>query len=868
MGTANQLSRNTKASYLRSCKSVHPIEASLQHPAKKRRVAVLTALPAAAASSASPLDLALPGFSSASVAAAATDMCATATKMTGSTAPSAVVPMVIPSQHDIIRELNHRGVYLFNKGDYENAWTFFHQALQYQHLGRSFPVAFDQVAPSFKRREQGSSGERKSVSSQVNTTTSSSSSTFTPSTPSSPSASSYIFQRMDFDEGMNIYTYVLELKVDSAGVAALVTQQDAVDATLLFNLAQTSRKLDQTDFALSMYQHALKALLPSWSLQTVAAAANAKPLTTGTGITTHLHSPWAYILVPLLHNLGQLAYYQKQVPKHKQRSHAENKSVCQHLNLSMVYYQTALSYCQSNDLSKAMTLNCLGVLYYHRCSSNYSNGMVVGSADENEENELITTQAMNCFQQALQLFSHRSSVAISIAMATTLNNIGRVMVQREDYPAALNYYQRALRIRRALLGPHHIDTAATAFNAGQSLHHLRQFDAALELYHEFWRVAQMVLHSNHRDIAIVLSAMAQIHQERKEYDQAYALYNKSLTIGRAALGNQHSEVAMLLNRLGNFYFEQAEYTKALKAYKEGLAIERKVLDKTHPNIIVTLSNIGEIYRQQEKYHSAIRLYSQAMALQKVRYGEVSSEVAGALNVIGLIHDQMGDTHSAVKVLQEALVMRRTILGDDHLDVSVTLTYLGTILYRRNIVTTALQLFTESLRIRQSKLGPDHRDVAFTLYNVGLCHQLQGNSAEAVVCFVETLRVETLVLGENHKDVTLTLFKLGEAYKADGDLKAALESFQRALRIERRLWQDSLSAATSESGNAADPASMARTLNEIGNVYMAQGHVDEMMDAYIESARLFRRAGLSIYSVHVSPALKLYAAGFHLSAAAA
>ena len=111
---------------------------------------------------------------------------------------------------------------------------------------------------------------------------------------------------------------------------------------------------------------------------------------------------------------------------------------------------------------------------------------------------------------------------------------------------------------------------------------------------------------------------------------------------------------------------------------------------------------------------------------------------------------------------------------------------------------------------------------------------------------------------------MILFKLREAYKADGDLNAALDSFLRALRVERRLRQDSLSAATSESGNAVDPASMACTFNEIGNVYMTQGRVDEIMDAFIELARRKRRAGLSMYS----GALKLYAKGFHSNAAAA
>jgi tetratricopeptide (TPR) repeat protein len=66
---------------------------------------------------------------------------------------------------------------------------------------------------------------------------------------------------------------------------------------------------------------------------------------------------------------------------------------------------------------------------------------------------------------------------------------------------------------------------------------------------------------------------------------------------------------------------------------------------------------------------------------------------------------------------------------------------------------------------------------------------------------------------------MTMYKLGEAYKANSDNDEALKYFQGALKIERStIGQD-------------DSATIARTLNEIGNIYLAKRNVIPMMEAF-------------------------------------
>jgi len=129
-----------------------------------------------------------------------------------------------------------------------------------------------------------------------------------------------------------------------------------------------------------------------------------------------------------------------------------------------------------------------------------------------------------------------------------------------------------------------------------------------------------------------------------------------------------------------------------------------------------------------------------------------------------------------------------------------------------------------------------------LYNIGNVQHHTGCYEEAIESYTETLRIEKLVFGEVHKDVAMTLFKLGEVNKSAGSIEDSLRYFEQSLSVERRL---------SSSPSTDDCAYMARVLSEIGNIHLFRGDVMPMMEAFNESSRLYREAGLDPNNVVVS-----------------
>jgi len=694
-------------------------------------------------------------------------------------------------------ELNEKANTLYIAGQYESALETLHRAERQRQKLVDLAQSESRYAQIYCQIVQNSLSDDRLLLSPLEDHASMLDRLNTPNDAAEDN-SYYIYQRSDFDEGMHFFEGMKKLDLDSFSVAD--TQSDSfqvcpvVEATITYNIGQVLHRLgDDLERAYTCYKDALG------MIQQASASSSLDD-----------------ILISILNNLGYLAY------------HRGNLNQAKGIYTQLYHHAKEVFGPQHSYVASA--LNCLGVLHYHS-KEKFHNAT---------DAESSFVAAMKCFKEALAILENLDSEN-DAARATIMNNCGRVHVQNNEFDQSLSYYESALRIRRDCLGMNSLDYAATCFNAGQSYHQKRDLDRAQYLYKEFLRVALMKFGRNHRDVAVVLSGMAQIAQEKHLYDEAEELYEESLSAGRGALGDDHTEIAMLLNRMGNFHFERERLEDALSCYRRGLAIEKKVLPLSHPNILVTLSNLGEICRQTQKWDEASEIYVEYIGILRRKHGiNDHADTSNVLQTLGLVEYHRGNSPLALQYLEDSLSMRRRLVGNDHIDVSTTLLNIADILSRRRNFTAASELLSEALRIRESTCGRNSREVAFVIYNIGLNHAARGRIEAAILNYSETLRIEKAVLGERHRDVAMTLFKLGEAHKAASNLDAALKSFEESVSILRGQADVTDRATPSRS----DQASIARTLNEIGNIHRSRGDIASMMEALNEASRLYSQAGLN------------------------
>jgi tetratricopeptide (TPR) repeat protein len=276
-----------------------------------------------------------------------------------------------------ITELNSQGISRYQQGDFGTASALFRKAVSLR-----MDTPFDVLAmPEMKKQKHGDNESVSICGCGV------------------PPPSSYIYQRMDFDEGMNVYADAVPVQADD--------HPQVVEATLLFNAGQARRKLNDMEEASQFYNRALKTFLSTSRETKVSSTRTVHP-----------------IIIPICHNLGQLAYRNGK------------------LREAITFYELALRHSReihgNDDISTGFSLNCLGVLYYHL------------STDKSDS-------AKSCFEEALRI-QDQVLGEDSLESATTHNNVGRVLVQKEEFTAALVHYEKALKIRKRL-GPDHIDYA-------------------------------------------------------------------------------------------------------------------------------------------------------------------------------------------------------------------------------------------------------------------------------------------------------------------------------------------------------------------------------------------------------------------------
>jgi tetratricopeptide (TPR) repeat protein len=204
-----------------------------------------------------------------------------------------------------------------------------------------------------------------------------------------------------------------------------------------------------------------------------------------------------------------------------------------------------------------------------------------------------------------------------------LNNLGTAAFDRADYPAAIDYFQRALAILRKKR------------------------------------------EKNHPDIATALNNLASAWRLSGQPDKAIDAFQQVLAILKTTLGEKHPHVAMTLNNLGTTYHDRGNYREALDNFEQALTISRETHGEKHPVVGAALNNIGSIRLAIGEPEGAIDYCKRALDIDIGTYGETHPEVAGKLNNIGAIYYKLGQIEKAKDYFERSREIYMKTVGPEH-----------------------------------------------------------------------------------------------------------------------------------------------------------------------------------------------------------
>jgi tetratricopeptide (TPR) repeat protein len=385
------------------------------------------------------------------------------------------------------------------------------------------------------------------------------------------------------------------------------------------------------------------------------------------------------------------------------------------------------------------------------------------------------------------------SVAISAKMlgpdhldtAASLNNLAVLYRDQGRYAEAEPLFRRALAIHEKALGPDHPNTSANLGNLALLYCNQGRYADAEPLHFRALAIREKALGPDHPNTATSLNNLALLYDSQGRYAEAEPLFCRAVVIRERALGPNHPDTATSLSNLAGLYRDQGRYTEAEPLYQRALAIREKALGPDHPDTAQNLNNLAVLYRSQGRYAEAEPLYRRTLAICERALGPVHPHTATSLNNLAEIYCDQGRHAEAEPLYRRALTISEKALGPVHPDTAQSLNSLAALCYDQGRYAEAEPLFRRALDIREKALGPVHPDTAQSLNNLALLYRDQGRYAEAQPLLRRALTISEKALGPDHPSTATSLSSLAALYYNQGRYAEAEPLFRRALAISER-----------------------------------------------------------------------------------
>ena len=257
-----------------------------------------------------------------------------------------------------------------------------------------------------------------------------------------------------------------------------------------------------------------------------------------------------------------------------------------------------------------------------------------------------------------------------------------------DNAASQRLDTQALAIRTRLLGPGHLDTAASMSNLG-----LTQVNVG-------------------------------------EYGEGRALLARALPIQMAFLGPEHPEIGKHLANFSVALYRLGEYDEALVLGERGLQLRIQAHGADHTGVAASLTNLAAVYRAVDRNHHARALYERALAIFERRLGPSHPDVAMALiNLAGVLEGAHEDRR-ALALFERALQIREAALPPDHPDIAWARLALASLKRDQGDLPAARALYARGIRGLEDALGPSHIELAYPLLELA---RLEDDAATPALC---------------------------------------------------------------------------------------------------------------------------------------
>jgi serine/threonine protein kinase/Tfp pilus assembly protein PilF len=368
--------------------------------------------------------------------------------------------------------------------------------------------------------------------------------------------------------------------------------------------------------------------------------------------------------------------------------------------------------------------------------------------------------------------------------AAIRDTIGQTYLDLGLYPEARMQLQRALELRRRMLGEKSPETLRTMSRLGYAGYLQGKYPEAEPLLSHALEVQRRVLGPDNPDTLSSMSDLATVYWARGKYPQAEVLNRQTLEIRRRVLGPEHPDTLKSMNNLAIAYKEEGKYAQAETLDNQTLVIRRRVSGPEHPDTLKSMNNLAGVYRDEGKYALTEAIFHQIIEIRRRLLGPEHPLTLMASHNLAIAYYDQGKYARAEVLFSQNLEIQRRVLGPEHPDTLMAINNLGTVYLSQGKYSKAEGLFSHTLEIQRRVLGPEHRYTLASMTNVADSYAEQGKYPQAEALFRQALESERRVLGPEHPDSLGTMSIVAAMYQRRDEFALAETYAAQALAGRR------------------------------------------------------------------------------------
>jgi serine/threonine protein kinase len=318
-----------------------------------------------------------------------------------------------------------------------------------------------------------------------------------------------------------------------------------------------------------------------------------------------------------------------------------------------------------------------------------------------------------------------------------------------------------------------------------------QLERALDL-------RRRVLGERHPDTLMSMNNLASLYMNQGELARAKPLFTELLDARRRVLGEEHPDTARTMNNLAMLYEYQGEYKLAEPLYTKALEIKRRVLGEDHPSTLTGMLNLGTLYGREGRYAQSEPLYIKVLEVRRRVLGEEHPDTLMSTYSLGALYAAVGKYAQAQSLYAKAIELMRRVLGEEHPDTLHAMWGLGNVYRSEGKYAEAKQLLIKTLEFQRRVLGERNGQTLVTMRELALLYRDEGDDAKAEPLLVNTLELQRRVLGGQHPDTRESINELAFLFLKQRKYGPAEALLSKALDSQQKSKYDSWDQSLSQS----------------------------------------------------------------------